>query len=299
MFADDDLPTVLTAAAHPALLAFWQQAIKAWPTLINAHSDSVIQAAFWTSVATHLHSDHKIAALGRLRSDDIFIAVAVVSGDTAAWELFDRTFIRTQRGALARLGLDADGIDDAMQILREDMTLPKHGKPPQILTLAGPGNLAHVLRVVAVRIGLKQRRSAQYLEPVQDDSVFDQLLGPLGLSNSPIQSLIKQEAATILRAAIATAMTELPARERNILRLHFRDRLSIDELGRIYDVHRATAARWLNSIYATIQASARNHLLTHHGSSAPSLSSVFEQASSQLQISFARLMTQADLNDKA
>jgi RNA polymerase sigma-70 factor (ECF subfamily) len=37
----------------------------------------------------------------------------------------------------------------------------------------------------------------------------------------------------------------LPLRERNALRMYFCGRCTIDQIGRAYRVHRATAARWV------------------------------------------------------
>jgi RNA polymerase sigma-70 factor (ECF subfamily) len=40
-------------------------------------------------------------------------------------------------------------------------------------------------------------------------------------------------------------VTELSVRDRGLLRLHFVQSCSIDTIGRMYGVHRATAARWI------------------------------------------------------
>ena len=45
-------------------------------------------------------------------------------------------------------------------------------------------------------------------------------------------------------ASLERALDSLTARQRNLLRQQYIDGLSIDELGRLYGVHRATAARW-------------------------------------------------------
>ncbi len=42
-------------------------------------------------------------------------------------------------------------------------------------------------------------------------------------------------------------MASLTPRQRNLLRHQLVDHLSIDEIGALYQVHRATAARWLEA----------------------------------------------------
>ena len=49
-----------------------------------------------------------------------------------------------------------------------------------------------------------------------------------------------------LNAAFKEAITSLSSKQRNLLRYHFLDGLSIDRVGLLYGVHRATAARWIN-----------------------------------------------------
>jgi RNA polymerase sigma-70 factor (ECF subfamily) len=40
----------------------------------------------------------------------------------------------------------------------------------------------------------------------------------------------------------------LPGRQKTLLRMHFLDGMSIDEMGQVFHVHRATIARWLVAI---------------------------------------------------
>jgi len=48
------------------------------------------------------------------------------------------------------------------------------------------------------------------------------------------------------------ALAELPARERTLLRLNIFEKLSIDKIGALFSVHRATAARWLERAKAQL-----------------------------------------------
>ena len=45
--------------------------------------------------------------------------------------------------------------------------------------------------------------------------------------------------------AFRTALAALDARDKNILRQHFLEEMTIDDLAATYKVHRATTARWI------------------------------------------------------
>jgi RNA polymerase sigma-70 factor (ECF subfamily) len=49
----------------------------------------------------------------------------------------------------------------------------------------------------------------------------------------------------VFSAALERAFGVLEARDRNLLRLHHVDGLTLDRLGALFQVHRATVARWL------------------------------------------------------
>jgi RNA polymerase sigma-70 factor (ECF subfamily) len=64
--------------------------------------------------------------------------------------------------------------------------------------------------------------------------------------DSPELAYLRRTYEREFQEAFQTALASLSSRERNILRYHFVDGLSIDRIGDFYGVHRATAARWLN-----------------------------------------------------
>src|SRR5262249_492438 len=54
---------------------------------------------------------------------------------------------------------------------------------------------------------------------------------------------LRQAHAEAFNGAVAHALQALATRERNLLRQHYLDGLTIDALGKLYRVHRATVAR--------------------------------------------------------
>src|SRR5262249_6529246 len=93
------------------------------------------------------------------------------------------------------------------------------------------------------------------------------------------------------REAFAQAMATLKPREQNLLRQHHVDGLTIDQLGQLYHVHRATAARWLGKARSSLLAQTRRSFMKRIRLSHSQFDSVLGLVQSQLVISFRRLFT--------
>src|SRR5207244_2837986 len=87
-----------------------------------------------------------------------------------------------------------------------------------------------------------QRREG--LEPkVADDG--EPLLAVAATSDDPELDHIRARYAAPFKDAFQGALRGLSTQDRNILRLHLVDGLNIEQIGGIYNVHRATVARWI------------------------------------------------------
>jgi len=78
-----------------------------------------------------------------------------------------------------------------------------------------------------------------------------------------------------------------------LLRLHLGERLSIDTLGSMYGVNRATAARWLVAARQSLLERARAAMRARLGSSEEELESLGVILQSQLHVSLARRLEPA------
>jgi RNA polymerase sigma-70 factor (ECF subfamily) len=72
--------------------------------------------------------------------------------------------------------------------------------------------------------------------------------------------LLRSDYGPPLQAAFEQALADLGDRDRTALRMHLVDGLSIDQIGKIFGVHRSTAARWLARAGELIVQSTRRHL---------------------------------------
>jgi RNA polymerase sigma-70 factor (ECF subfamily) len=224
---------------------------------------------------------------------ELYLAVACARGDRAALDVFDAQYAPSVKQALRRLELSADDHADVMQLVRVRLVVAQEGKTPRIVEYAGSGRLGALVYVAATRIALNLLRARQRI----DDSDLTALdpADPDGLDLA--DQLGKQEYRAELRTAFAEAVHQLEKKERTLLRLSVIDGMSIDELGTMYRVHRATVARWIASARDRLTELARDRFLALTGLSASDLASVGELVASQIQVSMERLLRTTQIKD--
>ena len=106
----------------------------------------------------------------------------------------------------------------------------------------------------------------------------------------PELALLKREHAAHFKAAFAEAVGALDAEERVWLRQHVLERLSIDQLGALYHLHRATAARRLAKAREALLEGARASLARRLGVPRAQLGGAFALLASRLEVSMERLL---------
>jgi RNA polymerase sigma-70 factor len=112
---------------------------------------------------------------------------------------------------------------------------------PKIADYAGRGELVGWLRVTATRKALSLLRKTNREESL-DDVLLDHWPDTGG---DPSEQHLRAKYAAELKRAIHQAFADLEVRQRNLLRQHILDELTIDDLARLYRAHRATCARWV------------------------------------------------------
>lgn len=228
------------------------------------------------------------AAAARIEVADLVLAWACARGERAALVAFERQYFGAARVALARMQLDGSAIDEALQMVREKLFV---GPAPRVLALAGRGDLGTLVRVTAVRLALNQQRDARL---ARDADADDDVVAALTADADPQRAIIAEDQRAQLRRAIEAAVRALEPRQRNLIRLHLLHRLSLDELGALYRVSRATAARWLAAARAAIERGTRRYLHDQLALAPSGIDSLLRVVQSSLDLSFERILAATD-----
>ncbi|MFO0548840.1 MAG: sigma-70 family RNA polymerase sigma factor [Polyangiaceae bacterium] len=171
---------------------------------------------------------------------DVALALACGRGVEAARVVFAKLVLDGARGAIAHMKLDAATTEDAAQRTLDRLLSPGEDGVPRVARYASRGALRGLVSVTANRVALEllrgeERRAAR--EQASND------VQPAALD--PELALVKEEYRAAFKVAFRAAVEALDPHERNLLRLHLVDGLTLEELARMYGQHRATVVRHL------------------------------------------------------
>lgn len=196
---------------------------------------SVDEDAFEAFLGARL--DGADAAL--LHAPDLFLACACARGDAQAMAAFEARYIGDVPSFLARVEKSPAVLDEVKQALRELLFVGREGGAPKIVEYSGRGALGSWLRVVALRTHANLRRKDKAHDPIDEEP---EVAIPAA---DPELALARARYKDAFDQALRDAFKGLSARDRSLCRMHFLDGLNVDKLAAVFNVHRATAARWL------------------------------------------------------
>ncbi len=267
---DDELAAVVAewlAAAHAA-----------WPAITGD------EQAFVEQLRGRLAPEAGPAEARSLHAADLWLATACAAGEPAALAAFDEHFLSPLPGVLRSTGLSPDQLDDVIQELRARL-LVGDGRP-RILDYAGRADLRLWVRTAAVRASIDVIRQRRDL-PIEDE----ELAAMPALLDDPELAHLKDRYRDELRGAVGEAITQLPARDRLLLKYTYVDGLTVDKVGAIYGVHKATAARWIGAARDALASATHRLLVARLGVTTSELRSIARLVESQLELSLRRLLT--------
>ncbi|HEY2364815.1 MAG TPA: hypothetical protein VGH87_00470 [Polyangiaceae bacterium] len=235
---------------------------KAWPGV------DVAEADFDEWVRARAEDSHGAPLYG-----DLYLACALAAGNAAALRAFD-----------AMLGAIHD--EEVRQLVRHKLLVAEVGKPPKIADYAGRGGLKTWLRIVATRTALDLNAAKGREVPVEEGT----LEYVIGAGEDPELDFFKERYRKEFRAAFADAFAALDPRDRSLLRYAFGQQLSIDVIGTLYGVHRATAARWIVTAHDELKKTLRKTMMERLDVKPDEYASILRLIESRIEISFDRLM---------
>jgi RNA polymerase sigma-70 factor (ECF subfamily) len=256
-----------------ALASAIAEARRAWPDV------DVPEDAFSAYVSVRV-DDASSASLS-----DLWLACAVTRGDAAAVRAFDDVLRSELPSAIAHLDGGTALLDDVTGAVRERV-LGVDGTSGKLGDYRGRGSLRGWLRAVGVREALQLIRRRRREAPLPADAELarhvDEAAGATELS---------ERERGIYREAFGAALASLTARDRNLLRQHYLYATTIDALGALHGVHRATAARWIADIRETLLERTRQRIGAALQLAGADLDSVMGRLAGHLDVSLRQTLS--------
>jgi len=245
-----------------------------WPDLAVESSD------FVRHLATHVHR-------GRLppvdHAAEMWLACACTHGALGAAEAFEQTYREPIERAVARI--DRRLTDEGTQIVLTSLLVRSDDEPPRVSRYGGRSALETWLATVAARATLKLGRRKGDQRHASVSALVD-----VAGADDPDLALVRARYAPELALALGAAVTGLPARQRVLLRLHYADRWSLERLAALYDVSRATMARWLAAARGELSEKTKGLLRERLHATSSEVESLAAFLGADLEVSLARLL---------
>jgi RNA polymerase sigma-70 factor (ECF subfamily) len=198
-------------------------------------------------------------------------------GSAEAQKRLDTEFFNQLPVVVAAIDRSPAFVADVVQELKTKLFVEK-----KLLQYAGRGPLGGWLRTAALNTASTLHRPQRREAP----------LDPMSESIAPDAELtfLKARYREDFRGAFVDALASLSTRERTVLRLNSLSGVSIDELGAMYSVHRATAARWVQSARQLVVERTRENLVKRLKLDEEELDEMLTLMRSQLDVSLRHYM---------
>ena len=271
-------------AVEAALATQWDAARAAWPDI------AVTPARFASELARrigpHDTGAATLHALGATRGSDVYLAIACCDADEPAIGRFDELIGRELRQVATKLRATPDQTAELQSELRRLLLIDDGERAAALRDYAGRGDLRSYLRVMATRAMIRAINRGRREVVVDDGEFFDRMMP----QDDPELGFLRAQYRETVDAALRAALSGLDARSRALLRYQLIDGWSIDQVGKLYGVHRATAARWLTDAREVLGEIIRTELAARLQIATEDVDSIVRLVQSRVDMSLDRLL---------
>jgi len=244
--------------------------------------------AFAAHLAAVLAGDNAAnrAGLAALAVEDLYLACACRAQVPGAAAAFTARHGDTIRGAIARIVRGADAAEIEQQFV-DALLVGSALSAAKIGSYAGKAPLDRWVSVAAQRAALLWLRSDRAETRARQGAAAEPAAGgELGLETA----YVKERYRTAFEDALKQALARVPDRERVLLRLHLVNGVTLDKIGKMFDVSQATASRWLAAARATVLDDVKATLSARLGATPEELASLAGVVASRLDLSLSLLL---------
>ncbi|MFH2008492.1 MAG: sigma-70 family RNA polymerase sigma factor [bacterium] len=266
---------------EPVLSAALAEAREAWPGL------DVDLDALLSFLAQRLPEDAPVAAaLQTMKTADLYLACGCAAGDPAAVRAFKDAFYPMLDRALPGVCAVSSQVDDIKQAAYQKIFVGDAGREPAIQKYDGVGELRAWVRVTAVRMALNLRRDRKRERPLSPQILVTVPQGEPGAE----EEYFKRYYSDAFKQAFQQALQSLVHKQRNLLRYHYVDGLTVEQIGRIYRVNKSTISRRLADIRELLLTETRNSLVRQLDVGHTEFESIMRLIQSRMDVSISRFL---------
>lgn len=267
--------------AEEVVTEHWRRARDAWPGI-------VIEPAHFAAEITRRGGaiGDKAVPLAALKATDLYLAIACVDGNTDAIEAVRALLTKEVEVAASRSTPSRDQIADAIANISRVLFVDDPPRAAALRDYTGRGDLKSYLRVIAMREIARIVNLGRREVGIDDAELLDRLV-PM---SDPEVSMLRAQYREIVDGSMRAALATLEDRDRALLRYAIVDGLSVNKIGELYNVHKATAARWIGAARARLGEKIREELATRLRVAEDEITSIIRLVQSRVDISLDRVL---------
>ena len=240
--------------------------------------DVTVEPARFASELRRRNAELTTDALAKLCTDDVYLAIACGDGDSRAAAHLERDcFVEVDIAAKKLRATDAQATE-MRGVLRKLLF------PTGLADFTGRGDLRGYIKVIVTRELIRTINRERKEQPLE--TVIDRL----EVERAPELSVLRARHGADIAAAMRTALEGLPERDRALLRYSLVDGWTVDQIGELYGVHRATAARWCAAARDALGDRIRSEVAARLEIPATDVDSLIALVRSRIDVSLERIL---------
>jgi RNA polymerase sigma-70 factor (ECF subfamily) len=221
-----------------------------------------------------------------VEAGDLYLAWAAMAGLPAAVAKLQRGYWPTVVHFLRPFRVSKAFLDELAQDLWEAMLVGSASAPPKLAMYSGRGPLAGFIGVSARRMVLIALRHDRAVERA---AVRGAARAEPAIARDAELAIIKSRYRGAFQKAIGDALRVLDDRERNILRLHVSDGLTVEQIAKLHGVSQSTVSRWIAAARKRVLHEARRLLHERLPLSESEFDSLANLLASEIEISLSQV----------
>jgi RNA polymerase sigma-70 factor (ECF subfamily) len=221
-----------------------------------------------------------------IKAADLYVATAASDGDERAIAAIRSVLANEVKFAATKTTASADQLAEVTATLSRTLFVDEPERPAALRNYSGRGDLKSYLRVIATRELVRVVNKGRREVGIEDDSLIDRLVP----ASDPELSILRAKYREVVDDAMRAALKTLEERERALLCYAFIDGMTVQEVGRVYNVHKATAARWIAAAREHLGERIRDALAERLKISVDEVDSIVRLVQSRIDVSLDRVL---------
>lgn len=267
----------------------WETGRRPWPQ-VDLPADVFIRHL--ARLLPKARAESPLAPLvEKLDLEGLYLACACVNEVPVAVKMLELHYMAKLPGLLGYLKLPTATLDEVCQLVRTHLLVRTPEGGPRLAEYTGRGALLIWMRVIAVRLALRQGASVR---EVPDEHALEAIVDLPALGMDAELAHLRRRHLPEAYQAMRDAIAALSRDQRYLLRLHYKDQLPTTRIGPMYGKDQSTISRWLKEARENVHQGLKRRLQERLRLTTQEFESLMEAIQSGFDVNLSQLLDEQD-----